>query len=539
MEIKGNIVDVVKSRIYKGTLIIEGGVILDIIECENNSEIYILPGFIDSHVHVESSMLTPFEFGKLALRSGTVSVVADPHEIANVLGEKGIDFMIRNSKLSPLKFYFGVPSCVPATNMETSGGVIRVEQVKKYLKDDSFVCLSEMMNVSGVIKHDSEVHQKIQETINTGKKVDGHSPGLIGNDLILYSGAGITTDHECSFYEEAVEKIGLGMKILIREGSAAKDFNTLFPLIDKYPDDVMFCTDDFHPDDLSMGHINSFVVNALKKGCNLFNVLKVACKNPVEHYNLKVGLLQKGDFADFIVVNNLTDFKIVNTYISGKLVYPNIENLSTTNEVLNVFNCNEIEQEELEFSPTKSKINVISVSDGLLYTKKLLFEPIIINNRIVSDVKNDILKLVVLNRYSPNSKPAVAFIKGFGFKTGAVAQTIAHDSHNIIAVGVSDEDILDVINTIISVKGGIVVKNDNDKITLPLQIGGIISNGNGDIIAEKYKEVNNFVKKLGSTLSNPLMTLSFMALLVIPEIKLSDKGLFCFDKFNFIPLSTE
>ncbi len=540
MEITGNIVLIPEEEIKPGKIIIEAGKITDIIFDENKYDNFILPGFIDSHVHIESSMMVPENFGKIAMQNGTVAVVTDPHEIANVLGVEGVDFMMDNAEKTDLKIFFGAPSCVPATGFETSGATLSAPDISKILNREKTVCLSEMMNFPGVIYNDVDVWEKLTVAKKMNLPIDGHAPGVTGDNLKKYVAGGILTDHECSTKEEALEKISLGMKILIREGSAARNFDALYSLIESHPESVMLCTDDSHPDELlEKGHINKIVKIGIKKGINVFKLLTAACINPVKHYNLPVGQLNKGDFADFIVVNNLSDFEILSTYINGEKIKQE-ENASEKETVfINNFQAQKISVADILVSSEKESENghIINAFDGNLLTKKSIELLSCKNGMVLSDVKRDILKMVVLNRYEKNVKPAVAFIKGFGIKGGAIASTIAHDSHNIIAVGSDDTLIVEAINRIIETRGGIVAMNDDGKTEiLPLPVAGLLTTDTVEVVAEKYKTLNRFVKNLGSEMRAPFMTLSFMALLVIPEIKLSDKGLFDGNKFEFISL---
>jgi len=535
--IEGKIVDVVSKTIFNGRITIKDGKIISVKKNDIDYTEYILPGFVDAHVHIESSMLIPSEFAKLAVRHGTVATVSDPHEIANVVGEKGVEFMIADGKKTPFKFFFGAPSCVPATFFETSGAVLDSEKVKKMLDNKDIYFLAEMMNFPGVIYGDIDIWDKINYANKLGKPIDGHAPTLQGNDLKKYAEANITTDHESSTLKEAVEKIKLGIKLQIREGSAAKNFTALYKAIDLYPNDVMLCSDDLHPDDLAKGHINLLIKRGLNYDVNFFNILKTATYNPIKHYNLDVGLLQKGDSADFIVVEDLKSLKIKETYIRGELVYDG-ENvfIEAKNTVkINKFNCNKITEKDIIVKAEGTKINVIEAYDGELTTKKVELNAKIVDGNAISNPKKDILKIVVLNRYSKKSKPMIGFIRGFNLKKGAIASTIAHDSHNIIAVGTSDKDITAAINTLCDAKGGIVVA-ENEKIDiLPLNIAGIMSDEVGEVVVGKYKELNKKAKKLGTKFNSPFMTLAFMALLVIPEIKIGDKGLF--DVTEFSPIS--
>lgn len=539
-KISGNIVDVLNSRIYPGTLVISDGRIVNILKKEKSYNTFIIPGLIDSHVHIESSMLIPSEFARLAVRHGTVATVSDPHEIANVLGIAGVDYIIENGKTVLFKFYFGAPSCVPATHFETSGAGINAEQIEELLKNKEIKFLSEVMNFPWVIFDDPVVMTKIQLAKKYGKKIDGHAPGIRGRDLQKYIGAGVTTDHETFEKEEALEKLRSGMKILIREGSAARNFDTLIDLINDYPDDCMFCSDDKHPDDLVNGHINELVKRALNMGFDKIKVLRCACVNPVKHYGLEVGLLQKGDYADFVVIDNLENFNILQTYINGILVAENGGTFipKVLAGTINNFRLHTKNMSEFSVEKGGERINVIGAIDGQLITNRICAIPKVFNNNVISDTENDLLKISVVNRYE-DVPPAVAFVKNFGLKKGAIASSIAHDSHNIVAVGVTDEDICEAVNLIIENKGGLSIVYDNTQEVLPLPIAGIMTNEDGFKVAKRYFLLDKLAKEIGSNLKAPFMTLSFMALLVIPEIKLSDKGLFDGKRFEFINLFEE
>jgi len=533
-KISGNIVDVVNDEIYQGTIFIENNKISDIKIGKTDCKNYILPGLIDAHVHVESSMLIPSEFARLAVTHGTVASVSDPHEIANVLGIDGVKYMIDNGKKVPFKFFFGAPSCVPATPFETSGAILGPDEIEKLLKLDDIKYLAEMMNFPGVLFKDENVIKKINIAKKYNKVVDGHAPGLKGEDAAKYAAAGISTDHECFTIEEALDKIKAGMLIEIREGSAAKNFEALVDLIKDYPDKIMFCSDDKHPNDLVKGHINSLIKRSINKGFDPLTVIKICTYNPVKHYNLEVGLLQKNDFADFIIVDDLKNFNVLKTYINGeKVAENNISLIDSVNESTpNLFNASEISEDDIQIKAESDTAKVIKAFDGQLITEEIDIKPKVVNNYIQCDTDNDILKIVVMNRYS-KAKPSVALINNFSLKKGAIASTVAHDSHNIIAVGTSDKDIVKAINILVKNKGGISLVNDNEEISLPLPVAGIMSNKDAYYIAEKYEDIDRKAKELGTKLSAPYMTLSFMALLVIPELKLSDKGLFDGKKFEF------
>jgi adenine deaminase len=556
--VKGNLVDVWKKAIYPAEIFIENGKIKTINPIQHsiaNVQYYILPGFIDSHVHVESSMLIPSEFARLAVTHGTVATINDPHEIANVCGLEGVEFMIENGKKVNFKFNFGAPSCVPATIFETAGAALNSDDVKKLLEKEDIKYLSEMMNFPGVLNGDEEVMKKIKYAHELNKPVDGHAPGLRGEDARRYSSALTSssgdlrgTDHECFTADEALDKLKYGMKILIREGSAAKNFEALIDLLNDYPNEIMFCSDDKHPDSLAVGHINQLCARAVAKGIDLFKILQAASINPALHYKLDVGLLRQGDAADFIVAEDLTDFKIAQTYINGELVAENGKTFIPSVEAIpvNNFDCDEVSIEQMKYSLKRfgnadeeniEQVYVIGALEGQLMTNKLIYPIIdfnVVNHCIQSNTEKDLLKMVVVNRYF-NAPIAKTFIKNFGLQQGAIASSVAHDSHNIVAVGVDDISLARAINLVIKEKGGIsAVSNSNEKI-LSLPVAGLMSNADGYKIAEAYTAIDKMVKQeLRSTLAAPFMTLSFMALLVIPHLKLSDKGLFDGDKFQII-----
>ncbi len=536
--ISGNIVDVVNRNIFKGEITIKEGKIEKIERKEEADNCYILPGLIDAHVHIESSMLVPSRFAELAVKHGTVATVSDPHEIANVLGIKGVEFMIDDSKKIPLKIFFGAPSCVPATSFETTGFAIGAKETEELLKREDIYYLSEMMNYPAVIFGDKEVAAKIEISKKYNKPIDGHAPAVRGDDLLKYVTAGISTDHECTTYEEAEEKIKAGMKILIREGSAAKNYKKLASLIKHYPEKIMFCTDDSHPDDLETGHIDKIIRRALSEGYDPIMLIRAATYNPVKHYNIPVGLLQEGDSGDIVIVDNLIDFNVKTTYINGQKVFDNNSVLFEYNETEepNNFFCNELREQDILVENKGKEIKIIEAQAGELVTGQINMSPKLSENGfIMSDTERDILKIVVQNRYE-KAPPVCTFIRGFGLKKGAIASSIAHDSHNIIAVGTNDKDIVRAINLINENKGGIVAVNEKREEVLALPVAGLMSVDKSENVAKKYKSLNKFAGELGSVLSAPFMTLSFMALLVIPSLKISDKGLFDGDKFQFTSL---
>ena len=561
-KIAGNIVDIKAKNIFYGEISVGEGKIVSIKELPANNEQrttdnFILPGFIDSHVHIESSMLVPSEFAKLAVVHGTVGTISDPHEIANVCGLEGVEFMIANGKTVPFKFHFGAPSCVPATVFETAGAALNAADVDTLLQKDEIHYLSEMMNFPGVLSGDEEVYKKIASAKKYGKPVDGHAPGLRGNDAKKYIEAGITTDHECFTADEALDKLKYGMKILIREGSAAKNFEALIDLMHEHFEMMMFCSDDKHPDSLAEGHINQLCARAVAKGIDVFKVLQAACINPVVHYKMNIGLLKEGDAADFIVVEDLVNFKVVQTYIDGELVAENGESgvVSGESGVLNNFDCDEKNILDFRFAaPSRTSfvplagnpegegneedisdtVYAIEALDGQLITNKIVCRPILKDGFYESDTANDILKIVVVNRYK-NAPVAKAFIKNFGIKHGAIASSVAHDSHNIVAVGVDDESLMKAVNLVIKERGGVSAVTNQKEMVLGLPVAGLMSNKDGYQVAAAYTAIDKMVKEeMGSTLTAPFMTLSFMALLVIPHLKLSDMGLFDGDGFKFM-----
>ncbi len=538
--LSGNIIDLRTESVFKGRLRVENGTIVEIEKDDSiKNDHYILPGLIDSHIHIESSMLIPSEFARLASVHGTVATVSDPHEIANVLGVEGINYMISNGRKVPFKFYFGASSCVPATPFETAGFELGVNELDELLSRDEIRYMSEMMNFPGVINRDKFVMDKLDVAKKYGKPIDGHAPGVKGEDAKKYIEAGITTDHECYTMEEALSKISYGMKIQIREGSAAKNFDALVDLIQNHAEDILFCSDDKHPNDLVEGHINQLVNRAIKKGYDPLKVLKYTILNPIEHYQLDVGTLQVGDPADMIVVDNLSEFNILETYVNGVLIAKNgktlIESVKETEP--NNFHAHPITESSICVKPESQRLKVMEAIDGQLITTIDYVSPKILDGNVVSDTSKDILKIVVLNRYEQAS-PSVAFIKNFNLKQGAIASSVAHDSHNIVAVGVDDKDIVRAINLIIKEKGGVSLVNNSKEMVLPLPVAGLMSAEDGYIIAKKYHDIDKEAHIMGSTLRAPFMTLSFMALLVIPELKLSDKGLFDGNSFSFTDLFT-
>ncbi|MBN1971061.1 MAG: adenine deaminase [Candidatus Delongbacteria bacterium] len=534
----GVIVDPVGKRIFKGHLFISSNKIVKIVEDENAPERYILPGFVDSHIHIESSLMSCEEFSKVCAIHGTIATISDPHEIANVCGITGIEYMLKSSENSLTKMFFSLPSCVPATTFETSGAIITSNELSPFYKNDKVVSLGEVMNIPGVLSGDIDLIKKIRDAVCNGRVVDGHGPNLLGNDLIGYVNAGVQTDHESSELYEAREKLEQGMLIQIRQGSAAKDLEKLAPLVQESSEKIMLCSDDLHPDDFLKGHINRTVSFLMEKGYEIFKILSSASVNPVKLYKLPVGLLQVGDFADYIVVDSLEpDFKVLKTVVDGKTVFENGEVLKDIKQpkLINNFNINQISKQDLSIYPKKDTIRVITVKDGELLTGEIHSKIDGLGDNIVSDIENDILKIVVLNRY--NKAPAsIGFVKGFQLKKGAYATSVAHDSHNIIAVGVDDNVICKAINCVIDSKGGMSYYDEENCFTMTLPIGGLMSDKNYKTVVHEYEELLKVSKSSGCKLSSPFMTLSFLSLLVIPKLKIGDRGLFDYSKFDFTEL---
>ncbi len=539
MKIVGQLVDIHKMDIYPAELTIAGSSIKSIVRLGSAPEIYILPGLIDAHIHIESSMITPGAFAMAAVKHGTVGVVSDPHEIANVLGTEGVEFMINDAKKVPLYFYFGAPSCVPATRFESNGANLDHEKVKNLLQREEIKYLSEMMNFPGVINDDTEVMNKLRVARELGKPVDGHAPGLTGDQLRKYVNAGISTDHECSTLDEALEKISLGMKILIREGSAARNLKALKPLYNTNPESIMLCSDDLHPEMLRERHINKLIAGLIAEEFDAFDVIRSATINPAEHYKLNVGLLRQGDSADFILVDSLAKMNILETWIKGKKVYSSGKVFFNyiAGKAVNNFNCSPLKEADIKIKNINGKIRVITAVDGELQTGEIHYLTGK-SDYVNIDLAGDILKVVVKDRYK-DLPAAIGFIKGFTLKKGAFASSIAHDSHNIIGVGTNDRDIVNSINEIVSKKGGLAVSCDGRISGLQLNIGGIMTTRSCEEIAFDYEKLNALVKSLGCTMQAPFMTLSFMALLVIPDLKIGDQGLFDVNTFRKVSLFME
>ncbi len=532
--IEGKWVDIESRNIKEGRFTIEAGRILEFEAMKTESQVYLLPGFIDAHIHIESSMLVPYEFARVALTHGTVATISDPHEIANVNGLQGVHYMLENARDARLKFNFGAPSCVPATAFESAGAVLGVKEVESLLQRNDIRYLSEMMNYPGVLFSDPEVMEKLEMARRFGKPVDGHAPGLRGEQARQYIAAGISTDHECFTLAEALEKISYGMKIIIREGSAARNFDALHTLLQSHPASCMFCSDDKHPDELLLGHINLLVARAIAMGYDLFDVLYAACVHPVKHYKLDCGLLRPGDPADFIVVENLADFKVLKTFINGECVMENGKSKLPEKQhtIINHFHTEKISAQDLRVPAQGNNIRIIQAYDGQLITGEKTEAASIADGLAVADPLRDILKIAVVNRYEKQA-PSCAFIRNFGLQRGAIASTVAHDSHNIIVVGADDASMARAVNLLIEHRGGLSLVDGPEEHVIALPVAGLMSDKDCATIGQAYAHIDHAAKSLGSSLRAPYMTLSFMALLVIPQLKLSDKGLFDGSTFQF------
>jgi adenine deaminase len=534
--IAGRLVDLHDRTISPTTLHVRDGVIERRVPTEDVPDRFLLPGFVDAHIHIESAMLPPSEFARAAVGHGTVATVSDPHEIANVLGVDGVEYMIEDGRQVPFHFAFGAPSCVPATPFETSGAELGPDAVAALLDRPDIPYLSEMMNYPGAINRAPDVMAKIEAAQARGKPVDGHAPGVQGKDAHRYAAAGIDTDHESFTLQEARDKLAAGLKIAIREGSAAKNFDELIPLMDEAPNRLMFCSDDRHPDALVEGHINALVRRALAQGHDRFDVLRAACLHPVAHYGLDVGLLREGDSADFIVVDDLTSLSVQRTYVEGRLVAkngePHIERVPS--DTPNRFAAAPVTPDAFRVPAERDRMRVLTAADNQLVTGEDIVDTPIQNGQAVAAPARDVLKLAVVNRYE-NAAPAVAFVRGFGLDRGALASSVAHDSHNIVAVGTSDAALAQAVNAVIEADGGISAVADGEARVLPLPIAGLMSDRPYDEVARRYTRLSRVAQEaLGSSMDAPFMTLSFMSLLVIPQLKLSDQGLFDGDAFTFV-----
>ena len=535
----GHIVDIREKRIFAGEIVVEKGRIAEIRPIESVAEDapYYLPGLVDAHIHIESSLMLPVQFARVAVRHGVTAAICDPHEITNVLGVEGIDFMVNNARNSRFGFYFGLPSCVPSSHLETAGARIDAAQTRELIKRDDLWFLAEMMNFPGVLADDAGTWQKLAAAKEAHKPIDGHAPGVLGENLRKYIGAGVTTDHECSSIEEAREKIAAGMKVLVREGSAARNFEALYPIIGEHPAMTMLCSDDKHPDDLIQGHIDALVRRGMAHGLSVWDLLQAAALNPVEHYRIPAGMMREGDPATFIAVDNLHDFNVVRTVIKGHEVYNAEQGLIDSELTLpyehpaapNNFKAQPITEDDIRCEITEDRAKIIKAFDGELFTAT----EIATAEGLHTDPS--IQKIMVYNRYG-NGRPQVAFIRGFDIRRGAIGATIAHDSHNIVVIGSNDRDMVCIANALIEIKGGIGVCDGEAVDLLPLPIAGLMADAPAEEIAEKWQRLSDKTRALGCPFRAPFISMAFMALPVIPELKLTDKGLVDVLKFDFTEL---
>ncbi len=544
--VRGKVLNVFTGNIEKGEVVIEKdrvsciGKNLKADETYDFSEYFILPGFIDAHIHIESSMVSPSHFARTVLPHGTTAVVTDPHEIANVSGIEGIDFMLKDSEASPMKLFFTAPSCVPSTNFETSGSVMNVDDIRKLLQRPSCVGLGEVMNFPGVVSGDPQLLSKIKAAKDAGKIVDGHSPGLTGPNLCKYVKAGTQSDHECTQSDEASEKMKLGMRIMIREGSVMKNMNSLINIVNiRTEPNCMLVSDDLHPGDmLKEGHIDRLLKKAVALGADPASAVRMVTINPARYFNLKdIGAIAPGYIADMVVVKDMRDFEVLAVFADGKLVAKDGKPLFETNP----FPPTEKIKSSVKVQPfgpvsfkvsaeKKSKVRVIDVPNG-----KTEAELECRLGQLQPDIENDILPLVVVERHKRTGNIGKTFVKGFCLRGGALASTVAHDSHNIICVGANYVDMAYAVNTLEKMGGGMVVVKDNHIVeSLELPIAGLMSRETVEHVDDKMKTLNSAAQNLGCKLVAPFMEMSFLALPVIPKLKLTDKGLVDVEKFEFV-----
>jgi adenine deaminase len=542
----GRIVNVFSGEIYVADVAIYKGTVAGIGEYEGNKVIdaaskLILPGLIDSHVHLESSMLTPVEFAKAVLPNGTTAVVADPHEIANVLGKKGIAYILKASEGLPLDFYFMLPSCVPATSLETSGARLKAADLMPFLKHRRVLGLAEIMNYPGVLSGDAGVLQKLRSF--SDQIIDGHAPGLSGKDLSAYVGAGITSDHECTSTDEAREKMRLGMTIFIREGSAAKDMEALLPAVTP-ANSRCFClaTDDFQPGDLKKG-INELVKKAIRLGLDPMTAVQMATINPARHFGLKrKGAVLPGYDADLVIIDSFDDFTVEMVFKQGKLVAKGDTCVipfksSYQEQTKRTVRIRSVTKQDIRIKAATGHARVIELIPDQIETRHSVLPVSEQGGFVFSDPERDILKLIVIERHKASGNIGLGLVKGFGLRSGAIAGTVAHDSHNIIAAGISDDDILVAVSEIRKLQGGLVVVHNKKVLAeIPLPVAGLISDKPLSYVVKKLAEIEAAVNELGVRIKHPFGTLSFLALPVIPELKLTDMGLVDVNQFKFVEL---
>lgn len=556
--IRGNILNVFTDEIYPAEIEIENGIIKCVKKIKGDFQGIMVPGLIDAHIHIESSMLTPSFFAQAAVPHGTTAIVADPHEIANVMGLDGINLMLKDAKNIPLRIFFTAPSCVPATSFETSGAIIGPDEIDILMKKEEVVALGELMNFPGVINEDDLVIEKIQIAHHHKKPVDGHAPLLSGAELCKYVSKGISTDHECISMAEAREKKELGMKIMIREGSSAKNLEDLISLGGEF-----LVSDDIHPGDLSQGHMDHIIKKAIICGLDPIEAVKMVTINPSNHYSLNMGAISPGREANLIMVDDLENFNVKKVYIGGELVAKNKTALFNPTHISsgNTIFLEKTKPSDftIPLSGNEVMVRTIDVLDEQLITSESEAIMQITNKEIVADVEQDILKIAVIERYGKsiskistknkqfsqlsknevilgnnNKKMALAFVRGFGIKEGAFASSVAHDSHNVIVVGTDSNYMARAVNILIENNGGLVAVSKNSQKSLKLPIAGLMASESAEIISSKLEDLHSMAGEMGCSLKSPFMTMSFLALLVIPNLKISDKGLFDVSKFEFV-----
>ncbi|REE28506.1 adenine deaminase [Methanothermobacter defluvii] len=532
--IRGNILNVFTGDIYPAEIEVAGGRVRCVRSISGNFSVIILPGFIDAHLHIESSMLTPSSFAAAAIPHGTVSTISDPHEIANVMGVDGVRFMIDDAAATPMKFYFTAPSCVPATPFETAGAEITAREIEELLRMDSVVALGEMMNFPGVIAGDDGVMAKIEAARDLNMPVDGHAPLLSGDELCTYIGAGISTDHECVSPEEVLEKRRLGMKIMAREGSSARNLRDLAAAGCDF-----LVSDDIHPADLLEGHMDRILRRAVDYGIDPVSAVQMVTINPAEHYGLSTGAIAPGWDADFVVVDSLRDFNVKRVYIDGRPVAEEgrylIKRRGGTRAPPRKLEVPDFPVERLDFRAEgdEATVRVIDVLDGQLITEESVATLEVEDGAVQADTSSDILRVSVLDRYGRGNISS-GFVHGFGLQEGAIASTVAHDSHNLIVVGVDPELMKRAVDILKKAGGGLVAVAEDDHRVLQLPVAGLMSDGDVFEVADGFENLNTFTEQLGSRLSAPFMTMSFLSLLVIPRLKIGDRGLFDVEKFEFV-----
>ncbi|MFR1708529.1 MAG: adenine deaminase [Clostridium sp.] len=540
----GKFINVFTEEIEEGDIGIIGDTIIGIGSYDGVEEIdctakIICPGFIDGHIHVESSMITPESYGKIALENGVTTVVADPHEIANVMGVEGISFMIDNAQRSPLDIYFMMPSCVPSVAFEENGATLTAEDLSKFIDKIEVIGLGEVMDVPSVINQVPSMITKLESF--RAKNIDGHAPRISYRDLNQYILSGIKTDHECSTKEEALEKIKLGMYVLIREGSAAKNLKELVLAVNnKNFRRFLFCTDDRHLEDLvEEGSINNAIKLSIEEGIDPIKAYIMGSYNGYTCYGIKdKGAIAPGYKADLVILNDLTKVDIYKVIKSGKKI-DNRKNLTYAIKSKNTMNIKKVKEEDFKVTSEGDKVNIIGVTPGSLETKLIIKKGKIADGYLDMSEYEDILKIGVFERHKNTNHYSLGYLSGLGIKNCAIAQSIAHDSHNIIVVGDNDEDMAKAVNKLIDIGGGITIVSEGMLIdSLSLEIAGLMTNAPIDYVYNKLKILNSIVKEYGLTKNmDAFITLSFMSLPVIPEVKLTSKGLFSYDLFKFIKLS--